>query len=71
MQLAAALFFQALIPLGESHTMRGVISAGLNYGRIRLWGSLSFIAGNLIAGALVTESAEDNLLWFLLVQRSC
>ena len=65
-QTIAALFFQSLIPLGESHTMRGVMSLDLNYGRIRLWGSLAFIAGNLIAGALLTEGPQDLLLWFLL-----
>ena len=65
-QAVSSLFFQALIPLGESNTMRGVVVLGLNYGRIRLWGSLSFIAGNLLAGSLLTGQSQDLLLWFLL-----
>jgi PPP family 3-phenylpropionic acid transporter len=42
--------FAALHPLGESLTMLAVQAERLDYGRIRLWGSLSFIAAALVAG---------------------
>ncbi len=65
-QVIAALSFQALIPLGESHTLRGVLNLGLDYGRIRLWGSLSFIAGSLLGGFLVSRDLTGALLWALI-----
>ncbi len=65
-QVLAALSFQALIPLGESHTLRAVPRLGLNYGRVRLWGSLSFIAGSLLGGFLVSRDLTGGLLWALI-----
>lgn len=43
--------FAAIHPLGESLTMLAVHAERLDYGRIRLWGSLSFIAAAFLAGA--------------------
>ena len=42
--------FQAVIPLGESQTMAAVADRGLDYGRLRLWGSLAFIVGVMGVG---------------------
>lgn len=65
-QLMTALAFHALIPLAESRTMRAVRTEGLDYGRIRLWGSLAFILGALGAGELLTGRSPDLLLWLIL-----
>ena len=65
-QLLTALTFHSLIPLGESQTMRAVRSEGLDYGRIRLWGSLAFILGALGAGELLTDASPERLLWLVL-----
>ncbi len=54
-----AIWFHALIPLGESQTMAAVIERRLDYGRIRLWGSIAFIAGTVGAGALLTGRDPD------------
>ncbi len=51
--LVASAFFAPVVPLTEVMTMEGSILHGLDYGRIRLWASLSFLAGNLIAGGLL------------------
>lgn len=51
--LAASAFFAPVVPLTEVMTMEGSTLHGLDYGRIRLWASLSFLAGNLIAGGLL------------------
>jgi PPP family 3-phenylpropionic acid transporter len=40
-------------PLAEALAVEGSAAHGLHYGRIRLWASLSFLAGSLIAGALL------------------
>lgn len=41
-----------VMPLTETIAVRGVRVAGLDYGRMRLWGSLTFIAVGLLGGAL-------------------
>ena len=61
-----AIWFHALIPLGESQTMAAVIERRLDYGRIRLWGSIAFIAGTVGAGALLTGSDPDLVLILIL-----
>ncbi len=61
-----AIWFHALIPLGESQTMAAVIERRLDYGRIRLWGSIAFIAGTVGAGALLTGRDPDLVLILIL-----
>ena len=59
-----ALAFQVLIPLGDAQTMAAVRRHGLDYGRIRLWGSLAFIAAALGVGELLTGRDPD-LIWLV------
>lgn len=66
MTFLTALCFQPLIPLGESQTMQAVLRHRLDYGRIRLWGSLTFILGTLGAGGLLTGRAPDVVLYLIL-----
>ncbi len=49
------IFSNPLLPLTESVAMGGARARGVDYGRIRLWGSLSFIAANLIGGYLLAR----------------
>ena len=65
-QLLSVVVSNGLIPLGESHTMRAVRAEGLDYGRIRLWGSVGFILGALGAGDLLTGRSPELLLWLIL-----
>jgi MFS transporter, PPP family, 3-phenylpropionic acid transporter len=58
------LSMQATMPLAETITMRGV-SSGLDYGRMRLWGSLSFVAGTYLCGLLVDRLGISAVVWFL------
>ena len=64
--LPAAACFQPLIPLAESQTMAAVLRQRLDYGRIRLWGSLAFILGTVGAGRLITGRAPDLVLYLVL-----
>ncbi len=64
--LPAAICFQPMIPLIESQTMAAVQRERLDYGRIRLWGSLTFILGTVGAGALIT-GREPDLVFFLVL----
>lgn len=64
--LLAATFFPTLIPLTESQTMAAVLRARLDYGRIRLWGSLTFILATVGAGRLLTGRDPDLVLILML-----
>lgn len=65
-QLIVAASFPLLVPLGESQTMVAVYRHGLDYGRIRLWGSLAFILGSLLAGRAIGDLGADWALWLIL-----
>ena len=65
-QILVACSFPLLIPLGESQTMAAVYRHSLDYGRIRLWGSLAFIAGSLAAGRLIGAFSAEWVLWLIL-----
>jgi MFS transporter, PPP family, 3-phenylpropionic acid transporter len=60
------LSVQATMPLGETIAMRGVRHGGLDYGRMRLWGSLSFVAATYACGLLVERRGINTVIWFLL-----
>ncbi|MBT3929135.1 MAG: hypothetical protein HOF34_00295, partial [Rhodospirillaceae bacterium] len=60
--LVYAPSYHALIPLGDSQAMSAVLRHGLDYGRIRLWGSVTFILGTLGVGALLTGRDPDLIL---------
>jgi len=67
----SVLFFAVwspLMPLGESLAMLSGQGGGkeLDYGRVRLWGSLSFIAGAVGAGTLLAAHPPEIIYWILL-----
>lgn len=53
--LIYAPIFHVLVPLGEAQTMAAVLRHKLDYGRIRLWGSATFIIGALGAGWVLSK----------------
>lgn len=52
----------ALMPLGDTVTLAAVRAEGLDYGRIRVWGSLSFVVASLGAGAVLGHSSGSRVL---------
>jgi PPP family 3-phenylpropionic acid transporter len=65
----SVLFFAlwpAIIPLGESLTMLVAQAGGHGYGRIRLWGSLSFIASAVLAGHVLAGRPPAAVYWLSL-----
>lgn len=60
------LAYGPLVPLADNLTMLHVYARGLDYGRIRLWGSVTFILANLAAGALLGAFHPDAILHLLL-----
>lgn len=55
-----------IMPLTEAITMLGAKRKDLNYGRIRLWGSITFIVGASGVGFFLKGAAPD-VIWFALI----
>jgi MFS transporter, PPP family, 3-phenylpropionic acid transporter len=67
--LVSLLFFSLWPPvmsLGESLTIRAADHDGFQYGRVRLWGSLAYIAAALATGAVLAWAAPDAVFWMIL-----
>lgn len=52
-----------MMPLGDIIGTRLVKQINLDYGRVRLWGSISFIAGSTCVGWLIVEYGKHAILW--------
>lgn len=62
-----SFFWSASLPLMEALTLRHLEGRAEQYGRIRLWGSVGFIAAVLGTGMWLDRMAIDSLLWVNLV----
>ncbi|WFU43763.1 MFS transporter [Bradyrhizobium sp. CB82] len=58
-------FWTPLLPLTDAYALRGVARYKLDYGPLRLWGSVAFIAGALACGLLVDVIAARELIWII------
>ncbi len=64
--ILASTMFMALIPLGENLATRSAASYGFDYGRVRLWGSITFILVAYVAGWVVERSGDAAILWMMI-----
>jgi len=55
--LVTATAQTALMPLGDSITLAAVRERGIDYGRVRVWGSISFILAAMASGAILSRPA--------------
>jgi PPP family 3-phenylpropionic acid transporter len=55
----------SIMPLTETLAMRAVRAHGLDYGRMRLWGSISFIVATLIGGAAIERWTGSVIIWLI------
>ncbi|GLH79605.1 MFS transporter [Bradyrhizobium sp. SSBR45G] len=60
-----------VVPLTDAYALRGVMSYGLNYGRLRLWGSAAFIVGTLLCGGLADIVPAPELIWIIVSVALC
>ena len=67
MTLAINFFIAPMMPLGDIVGTRLVKQIQLDYGRVRLWGSVSFIAGSTFIGWLIVEQGKPAILWTIIV----
>lgn len=63
--LLASFCIAPIFTLTESFSVDGSAHHGLDYGRLRLWASLSFLGGNLGAGALLLYIPIDWLIYMI------
>jgi PPP family 3-phenylpropionic acid transporter len=60
-----SLAMATIMPLTEMLAMTGVKAAGLDYGRMRLWGSLSFILASIGGGWLLEPLGAGAAIWLV------
>ena len=52
-------------PIVEAIAVEGAARLAIDYGRMRLWGSLSFIGGSIGAGVLLDAVTAAGIIWLL------
>jgi PPP family 3-phenylpropionic acid transporter len=65
--LLYSIAWTTIIPLTETVAMGGVRTAGLDYGRMRLWGSVSFIAASVFGGWVVERLGAPSVIWLIVI----
>lgn len=60
-----ALAAASMVPLTETVALEGVRHAGHDYGRMRLWGSLTFIVASFIGGWTIGRLGAGAGVWLL------
>ena len=66
--IVLTILWAPIVPLCDAYAIDAVKKANANYGRMRLWGSLAFVAANIGGGVLVAEGNPDRiLLWIAFV----
>lgn len=61
-----SLASNSLVPHAEALAMAGVKRAGHDYGRMRLWGSLTFVLAGFAAGLGIDRHGPEATVWLLL-----
>lgn len=67
LNVAALTAQSAVVPLGDAVTLAAARAQGVDYGRVRVWGSLAFVAASLGAGAVLARHSADAVLPLVLV----
>lgn len=65
LSVAVSVMWTPIIPLTETLAVAESEGGGADYGRTRLWGSLSFIAGSVGGGYLVNAAGPELIIWLL------
>jgi MFS transporter, PPP family, 3-phenylpropionic acid transporter len=60
-----AACYQPVLPVMESVVLRRVDVHGLDYGRVRLWGSVTFIIGTMGIGWWIEGGAASSVVWIM------
>ncbi len=63
--IVIACLWTPLSPLTDGYALKGVSRHGLDYARMRLWGSTSFVVFAMIAGLVFKVIDPQNLIWII------
>jgi MFS transporter, PPP family, 3-phenylpropionic acid transporter len=64
--LLSTFLFAPVFPLVESFSVDASSALNLDYGRLRLWASLSFLGGSLFAGILLTMLPASSAIFLII-----
>ncbi len=64
--LVTGATWSCILPLAEAISLERITSAGLDYGRIRLWGSITFVCMSILGG-IALERAGAPIIFTLLI----
>jgi PPP family 3-phenylpropionic acid transporter len=67
LSLVTGATFAAILPLGEALALQEAHEHRISYGRVRLWGSITFIVAAIAAGRALQQSGPGIVLLLLLV----
>lgn len=62
----ALVFLNTQVPLADAIILAGVRSHGIDYARVRLWGSVGFVAASLIGAEILRRTSVDAVYWMIL-----
>lgn len=68
--VSAAFFWAPILPMTEVIAVRGAADEGLDYGRMRLWGSLAFIVASFGGGLALDVIAPGEIIWVLVASHA-
>lgn len=68
--VAFLLCNSTMLPLVETVAVRAVRAEGLDYGRMRLWGSVTFIVANFLGGLAIEAWGGGFALWMIMLSTS-
>jgi PPP family 3-phenylpropionic acid transporter len=60
-----ACVWTPLGPMTDGFTLKGVARHGLNYGPLRLWGSVAFVVAAMASGLIADAIAAPHLIWVI------
>lgn len=63
--ILTGLVWSPLVPLTDAYGLAGVARRTLDYGRIRVWGSVAFMGANIAGGIILTLIAPDWIAWMI------
>ncbi len=63
--VALSLAITTIMPLVETVAVSGVRNGGLDYGRMRLWGSVAFVVATFAGGAVIARAGAGSGVWMI------
>ncbi|WP_152025007.1 MFS transporter [Candidatus Filomicrobium marinum] len=63
--VAASIAMTTTMPLTEVIALHGMKTTGYDYGRVRLWGSLTFVVANVGAAEVIARTGSSSVVWML------